>query len=226
MSSADHLRQNHAERKQVGPSIERETFHLLRRHVVGRTDDGAVRRQRLRGQLARGRVGVRQILHPLGEAEVHHLHVPVRGHHDVGGLQIAVQKPAGVRFLERLGDLSGQAQGLRQRQSASREPAIQRVAGDVLHHQEERGRVFADFEDLADVRMIDCGHGHRFVAQALPRLGIGGGVGREQFDRDPPIEAWVVGAIDLTHASRADGRENLIAAEAGAGRQRQRWQTG
>ena len=55
------------------------------------------------------------------------------------------------------------------------------------------------------------GHGHRFVAQALPRLGVGGGVGREQLDRDLSIEAWVVGAIDLAHPSRANLRKDLIA---------------
>ena len=177
----------------------------------------------VRGFAANSRVaasGCARLLHPLGEAEVHHLHVPLRGHHDVGGLQIAVQKAAGVRFLERLGDFSGQAQGLWQRQATSCEAAIKRVTRDELHHQEERALVFANFEDLADVRVIECGHRHGFVAQALPRVGVGGRVGREQFDRDPPIEAGVVGAIHLTHASRADGRENLIAAEPRAGRQR------
>ena len=44
--------------------------------------------------------GRRQLLDPLGEAEVHDLHVPLLGQHDVGGLQIAMEKPAGMRLPE------------------------------------------------------------------------------------------------------------------------------
>ena len=75
MPPARHLGQNHAEGKQVGSHIERRAFHLLWRHVVRRADDGAVGGQLSRPQLARGGVGRRQILDPLGEAEVHDLHV-------------------------------------------------------------------------------------------------------------------------------------------------------
>ena len=52
------------------------------------------------------------------------------------------------------------------------QPAMQRFAGDVLHHQEQRVAVFANFENLADVRMIDRGHGHRLAAQTLARVRV------------------------------------------------------
>ena len=72
----------------------------------------------------RSRFGRRQILDPLGKAEIHHLHVALLGQHDVRRLQIAVQKPAGVGFLERFGDLSRHSQGIGQRQGAILEPAV------------------------------------------------------------------------------------------------------
>ena len=174
MTPADHLGQDHAERKQVGARVERQALRLLGRHVVRRADDGPVRGQVGCPDVARRLVRRRQILDPLGEAEVHDLHVPLLGQHDVGGLQIAVQKPAGMGFLERLGDLSGHAQRLGERQSAVLQPAMQRLAGDVLHHQEQRVAVFADLEDLADVRVIERGHGHRLAAQTLARVRVSG----------------------------------------------------
>jgi hypothetical protein len=49
---------------------------------------------------------------------------------------------------------------------------VQRFARDVLHHEEQRVAVFANFENLADVRMIDRGHGHRLAAQTLARVRV------------------------------------------------------
>ena len=83
----------------------------------------------------------------------------------------------------------------------------------VLHHEEQRIAVFANLEDLADVGMIDRGHGHRLAAQALARARIGGRLGRQQLDRDLTIEPRVSGKIDLAHASRAESRENLVGPE-------------
>ena len=69
--------------------------------------------------------------------------------------------------------------------------------------------------------MIDRSHRHRFVAQALARGGVGGRFRRQQLDRDLTIEGGVVGTVDLAHAARADGRENLVAAETRARCERQ-----
>ena len=101
---------------------------------------------------------------------------------------------------------------------------IERVARDVLHHQEERAVVLAYLEDLADVRMIDGSHRHRFAAQALARGGVGGRLRRQQLDCDLTIEGRVVGTVDLAHAARSDRRENLVAAEARARGERQKRQ--
>ena len=152
--------------------------------------------------------------------------MPLLGQHDVGGFQIAVQKPAGMRFLKRLGDLPGRTQGIGQRQSAVLQPAMQRFPLDVFHDEEQRIAVFANLKDLADVGMIERGHGHRLAAQALARARVSRRHGWEQLDGDLAIETRIVGAIDLAHASRPDGGQNLIGAEARAGRKRQRCQTG
>ena len=41
----------------------------------------------------------------------------------------------------------------------------------------------------------------------------------QDLDRDAAVEARVVGVVDLAHATRADGRNNLVGTESSAGRQ-------
>jgi hypothetical protein len=94
-------------------------------------------------------------------------------------------------------------------------------AGDVLHHEEERIAVLADFKDLADVGMIERGHRHRLAPQALARTRVGRRLGRQQLDGDATIETRIVGEIDFAHGSRAHGGQNLVGTEA-----RARCQTG
>ncbi len=173
MAPVDHLGQDHAEGKKVRSHVERQALDLLRRHVVGRADDHAVCGQLGGVDFARGRVGRRQILDPLREAEVHDLHVALLGEHDVGGLQVAMQKPAGMRFLKGLGNLAGHSQGSGSGMRRSDSRCCRVVPGDVLHHQEQGIALFADLENLADVRMVEGGDGHRFAAEALARARVG-----------------------------------------------------
>ena len=42
--------------------------------------------------------------------------------------------------------------------------------------------------------------------------------GRQDLDRDLAAQARVAGAVDLAHAARAEGGEDLVGPEAGAGR--------
>ena len=117
-------------------------------------------------------------------------------------------------------------QGIGQRQCAVLQPAVERFARDVLHHEEQRIAVFANFENLADVRMIDRGDGHRLAAQPLARVRVSRQLAWQQLDGDLTIEPRVAGAIDLAHASSPEGGHNLVAAESRAGCKRQTWQTG
>jgi len=65
------------------------------------------------------------------------------------------------------------------------------------------------YENLADVGVIDRGHGHRLATQALARARIGGCLGRQELDRDLTIEPRVSGCATQveTHPSAA---ENLL----------------
>jgi hypothetical protein len=84
--------------------------------------------------------------------------------------------------------------------------------------------MLADFENLADIGVIDRGNGHRLATQTLARARIGGRLGRQQLDRDPTIQPRVSGKVDLTHASRTESGKNLVRPEARSWMEGQRWQ--
>ena len=57
----------------------------------------------------------------------------------------------------------------------------------------------------------------RLALEAGQRVGIGGDGLREDLDRDVAVELRVPRAVDLSHPARAQRREDLVGAEAGAG---------
>ena len=77
----------------------------------------------------------------------------------------------GVRGGERAGHLDAVAERLLQRQSSARQAARQRLALQVLHHQEIGAVVLPDVEQPADVRMTERGDEPRFAGEALLRVG-------------------------------------------------------
>ena len=91
-------------------------------------------------------------LEALGQSEVQHLDDPVRPHHDVGRLQIAMDDPLSVRGLERLDDLPGNRQRLIERQRALRDAVREGDALDELHHERGRAAGLLDPVDGGDVR--------------------------------------------------------------------------
>ena len=209
MLPRDHLREHHAEGEQIGARVEWTALHLFGRHVRGRADDPALHGQ-LSGGIDRRLVSGGHRVETLGETEVHDLHVTMIGHHDVGRLQVPMEKSAAVRLLERFGDLPGQPQRLRQRQPAGAQLVVQRLAGDVLHHEKERLAVLANLEDLADVGVIDRRDRHRLATEALARLRVRGRLLRQQLDRDLAPEARVESTIDDAHSSSAERRQDLV----------------
>ena len=93
-----------------------------------------------------------------------------------------------------IGNVSATLSGPRRRRSASDSPFQQ------LHGDEQLATVFADFVDLADVRMIDACRGPRLAPEALPRRFVVG-QRRHRLERDRALEARVARRIDNAHAA-------------------------
>ncbi len=115
-------------------------------------------------------------------------------------------------------ELRPEVEDLRNGQRPAREPAAQRLALDVLHHDVVRallaGRL-ADVVDVDDVRMVEGGGGARLPVEAVEELGIGPGAQHLQGHR--ASEPGVAGAIHLAHAARAETVDHLVGGDAGAG---------
>ena len=104
------------------------------------------------------------------EPEIEQLGAALR-QHDVAGLQIAMDDARAVRLVQRARDLnrvssapgsSGQA-----RACSRLQPIGQRLAFEILHHQEVDTVLLADVVQRADVRMVQLRDGARFAIEAL-----------------------------------------------------------
>ena len=111
-----------AEGPDVGARIRLQPARLLGRHVGRGADD----RARLRLHQRRSRGPFAHPLAVLGDAEVEDLHQPVRAHHDVLGLDVAVDDACAVRGREGARDLDGDVERLGKGQRPAFHEAPQR----------------------------------------------------------------------------------------------------
>ncbi len=66
------------------------------------------------------------------------------------------------------------------------------------------------------MRVVQAGDGLRLALEPLLEIRVRGDVLGEHLDGDGAVQPGVTGFVDLTHASRANGREDLVRAEGGA----------
>ena len=190
--AGDDLVQHRPETENVRARIDRLALRLLGRHVS--------RRPHYRAFDRACRLGIRRRCQ-LGQPEVEQFCRPARGDQDVSGLQIPMKDSTPVRLVERTGNLDRHPHRLLDRQRP-----LDCGAVDVLHHQVVR----ADVMQRADMRMIQCGNGARFLLKALHVLFI------KNLDSDRAAKACVFGAVDLSHSSRPDHRKDFVRAEFGS----------
>jgi hypothetical protein len=119
-----------------------------------------------------------------------------------------------VSFVECVGNLDGITQHLIQRQRTFLQPLSQRLAFQILHHQEISSVLMADVVKRADVRMIQASNRPCFALEPFSQLGSIGKVIRKDFDGDDAIEPRIAGAVHLAHPTCTNGREDFIGPEA------------
>jgi hypothetical protein len=212
--AAQHLVEDDAEREDVRARVEGPAPQLLRRHV-GRSAGGQAfargggGRRHGQGGAVRGRVGVGpgEIL---GQSEVHDLGVALGGHHDVGGLDVAVDDALLVGRPQGLDDLGGGLEGFAGGQGPLADPVAQGPALDELHGEEELVLDLADLVDAADVGMAE-GRGRLGLAdEAGPDGRVRVGRLGQELEGDLAVEGGVLGQIDLAHAALAELAEDGV----------------
>ncbi|MEZ4452108.1 MAG: hypothetical protein R3B09_21770 [Nannocystaceae bacterium] len=152
-----------------------------------------------------------------GEAEVHHPHPAVVAEHDVLGLDVAVDEPRGVGRREAAAGVEHHRQRL-----APADPLIEAGlegdALDVLHRHPHPALIGAHVVDGDHVGVGEAGHRLGLAehpgAEVVARLR-----GRQELERDLPIELRIVAGVDDPDRAAADRPEDDVAAEGHPGRE-------
>src|SRR5438876_8480673 len=93
----------------------------------------------------------------------------------------------------------------------------QRSTIDKLHGDEVHTVALADFMDGGDVRMIERRRGLCFLSEAPHAVLIRGEVSRQNLERNSTIQIFILGEIDLTHATRTNFGNDAVMGQAGFG---------
>src|SRR5262245_9528914 len=109
----------------------------------------------------------------------------------------------GVNRAKRAEDVGDDRQRLVDAHWSALEYLAERFALEELHRDEQRAAVFADFVDLADVRMVDAGRRPRLAPEAAPR-GLVVGDRQHGLHGDRPLQALVAGLVNHAHAAFAE----------------------
>jgi hypothetical protein len=225
VNGSQHLEQDDAERENVGAIVDLLAERLLRRQIGERPrHPGRSRRHGRPGPPRRSRgPGIRgpdrgvsacgTARGPRRQPEVEDLGVPLGGHDDVVGLEVAVDQACGVRVGQRIRDLDGEIDRSARVQRPAGDGLRQRLAWRVLEDQKQLILIFADFIERRDVRVREHRGRSRVPQEPLASNRIGGNVGGQHLDRDRPAETGVACTVDLAQAAGADAIEDLVVAE-------------
>ena len=131
-----------------------------------------------------------------------------------------------MRGVERLGDVAGDAQCFIEGSLAARETRGERLAFEILHHQEVESVLLADVVELADVRIPEGGNGLGLDPKALAQVLPTAQPIRDRLDGHRAPQAGIGRALDLAHPVRADRRSFVrgrVACQETASRQTSEW---
>ena len=197
-----HLVEHTAEAEHVRARIDGLALGLLRRHVLRRAHDSFLGN----GGFAGGREGLQ------GQSKVDHLHQPPVRHHDVGGLEVAVDDAGVVSRGERARDLGGAVEERARRQATRADCVAQGLARDPLHDDEVDVPGPTGFVHGHDVGMIERGGGLGFAGEALPAFVVRL-AGENHLEGDGATEQIVGGLVHGPHAASAQASSDRVVPE-------------
>ena len=206
------LVQHQAERKDVGGGVHRFGPRLLRRHVEQCADPGARVRTAAARRGALGSAGGKAA----GQAEVEHLHDAVVAHHEVRGLDVAMDDAGGMGGRQRLGRLPEQP-GQFFHGPALADQRLQGPPFDQLHAEKGPAGGLPGVIDRADVRVVQGAGGAGLAAEARQPYGVPGTLLGQELQGDGPVEAVLPGLVHHPHAAAAEQAQDLVAGDLGRG---------
>jgi hypothetical protein len=201
-----------AEGVDVGRRRDRFAGDLLGRHVQHRSGHGV-------------RGGDRRDVGRPRDAEVDQDDRAVLLDEQVAGLHVAVDHPAGVGGVERVGGLGDHRERVEHRQAAGGGNAVrERFAGDVGHHQVRRrtalDAALTEVVHVDHVRVMERGQDACLGPEPGHEAGIGQQRRQQHLDGDGATEHDVGGPPHLAHAAAGEeGVEAVAVAEEFSGTQ-------
>ena len=186
-----HLVENDAKRPDITSCVRLFTFHLLGRHIA----DGPGPHRACDGEL--------QPIRGPGEAEVENLD-GVFSHHQIAGLDVAVDDTVRMKLSEPFGDLGGNLERLVYLQCPAFKFLFQRLPL-VMRHDNEQLPVICrvDVVNRADVPVVGDRSRLRFAPEAVARALVVTPFRRQEFERDSATQLQVASLVDDAHAAGA-----------------------
>jgi hypothetical protein len=119
----------------------------------------------------------------------------------VAWLNVAMDDPAGVGFVQRAGQPSDDVHRVLQVQATIAQQIGQRAARHVTHDQERLAVMLAEVVNGDDGRMLEGGDDARFALEASTGCRLVAQITEQDLDRDIAADDGVVGQIDHRHAA-------------------------
>ena len=199
------LKEDAAERVDIGAAVDRSALDLLRRDVIDRPDEAA-----LAGQAADGR----DVASQAEVTDVCVFVISVRRDEDVPRLDVSVNEPRGMRCIERVGDLRDQVDCSPRLEPLFPPKQLAKIgAVDVRHREKEETFMLARGDSRNDVRVIEAGRDLRFAHEALAKALIATELWRKQFESDAAAGRDLLGEINGAHRALADERVHTEAGD-------------
>ncbi len=117
---------------------------------------------------------------------------------------------------ESIGDLQSVFGNFALRERAGAHFLAERLAFEKFGDEVVDAGLSADVVDGEEIGMVEGAEDARFLFETLQTIGIIGERFGKDFDGDGAVEARVASAIDFSHATRADGRNDFVGAKSKA----------
>jgi len=201
--------QHRSQGEQIAARRERRIARLFGRHIGWRAQYRALGgggSADCRAVLVR----LSRLLVQLGQPEIQHLHLAALVDDDVGGLDVAMDDAAAMRFAERLRHFLGDAHGLQHRHAAALQQVREIFAGHQFHDEEGLAAGgLAIVVDAGDVGVIQGGSGAR-LAQEAGAVGFVLGRRAGEFDGHAARQVGVFREVNHPHSAASQLAENPV----------------
>ena len=205
---------NHgAQRKQVGPRVERFAQRLLGRHVRQRAQGGSIA-----GELpdvARNRLGAGSVeTMGLGEPEIQNLRLSAIRDEDVRWLDIPMDDSRRMSGIQGIGQLRAQFQDFVAFEAPlTRQSCLECLSPEQFHHDEGLALVIAHFVNRTDVGMIQSGGGTGLTLESRNTDRILADRVWKNLNRNLASQLLILRPIHLSHPAFSEGRQDFIVSQ-------------